>query len=165
MQTAKHTSQLWLAKASSWLREGGHSLVPGQCHITATHTHPWYGYNGLVQRYESVNGTLPNLQGWEVRQKIITNKETHEDPIINGSLQRKEIHTQHRTSLGCYTTLKLHIGDVTLQLTLVSGGSKHYSQVWFLHMFKCFNAIGWWCTWPHTAWTLPGWTAIIIHVH
>ena len=78
-----------------------------------------------------------------MRQKIIPNKETHEDPIINGSLQRKEISNTglHLAAIQCY--IKLHIGDVTLQLTLVSGSSKHYSQVWFLCMFKCFNAIAW----------------------
>ena len=40
----------------------------------------------FVEPYESVNGSLSDLQRGKVREKVITNKETHENPVINGSL-------------------------------------------------------------------------------
>ena len=30
---------------------------------------------------------VPDLQGGEVREKVISNKETHEHPVINGPLR------------------------------------------------------------------------------
>ena len=40
----------------------------------------------LVESDESVNGSFSDLQRRKVREKVITNKETHEHPVINGSL-------------------------------------------------------------------------------
>ena len=40
----------------------------------------------FVEPYESVNSSFSDLQRGKVREKVITNKETHENPVINGSL-------------------------------------------------------------------------------
>ena len=40
----------------------------------------------LVESDESVNGSFSDLQRRKVREKVITDKETHEHPVINGSL-------------------------------------------------------------------------------
>ena len=32
---------------------------------------------------------VPDLQGGEVREKVISNKETHEHPVINGPLRER----------------------------------------------------------------------------
>ena len=40
----------------------------------------------FVEPDKSVNGSLSDLQGGKVREKVITNKETHEHPVIYGSL-------------------------------------------------------------------------------
>ena len=61
-----------------------------------------------------------------MRQEIVANKETHEDPIINGSLQTRQIQTTVRISLGCYRKAKTCVDGVSLQLMLMSGSSKHY---------------------------------------
>ena len=41
----------------------------------------------FVEPDESVNGPLSDLQRGKVREKIIANKETHEHPVIYGSLE------------------------------------------------------------------------------
>ena len=41
----------------------------------------------FVEPNESVNGSLSDLQGGKVRKKVIANKETHEHPVIYGSLE------------------------------------------------------------------------------
>ena len=93
-----------------------------------TYVHsPWYV--GSLYRNESVNGTFPNLQGWEVRQEIVANKEAHKDPIINGSLQRREIQNTAEISLACYTTANDYVLLMSRQSWLVSGGSKQCSQI------------------------------------
>ena len=43
----------------------------------------------FVEPDESVNGSLSDLQGGKVRKKVITDKETHEHPVINGSLEER----------------------------------------------------------------------------
>ena len=44
--------------------------------------------NLFVEPDESVNGPFSDLQGGKVREKVIANKETHEHPVIYGSLER-----------------------------------------------------------------------------
>ena len=44
----------------------------------------------LVESNESVNGSLSDLQGGKVREKVIANKETHEYPVTYGSLEKRE---------------------------------------------------------------------------
>ena len=61
--------------------------------------------NLFVEPDESVDGSLSDLQGGKVREKVITNKETHEHPVIYGSLdgggerererEREVIHHTH----------------------------------------------------------------------
>ena len=41
----------------------------------------------FVEPNESVNGSFSDLQGGKVREKVIANKETHEHPVIYGSLE------------------------------------------------------------------------------
>ena len=41
----------------------------------------------FVEPDQSVNGSLSDLQRGKVREKVITNKETHEHPVIYGSLE------------------------------------------------------------------------------
>ena len=44
----------------------------------------------LIESNESVNGSLSDLQRGKVREKVIANKETHEHPVIYGSLEKRE---------------------------------------------------------------------------
>ena len=44
----------------------------------------------LVESNESVNGSLSDLQGGKVREKVTANKETREHPVIYGSLEKRE---------------------------------------------------------------------------
>ena len=46
--------------------------------------------NLFVEPDESVNGSFSDLQRGKVREKVITNKETHEHPVIYGSLEGGE---------------------------------------------------------------------------
>jgi hypothetical protein len=41
----------------------------------------------FVEPNESVNGSFSDLQRGKVREKVITNKETHKHPVIYGSLE------------------------------------------------------------------------------
>ena len=41
----------------------------------------------FVEPDESVNGSFSDLQRGKVREKVIANKETHENPVIYGSLE------------------------------------------------------------------------------
>ena len=52
------------------------------------YTHMCLGHHLLVEADEPIYGALPDLQGREVREEVIANKETHEDPVINGPLGR-----------------------------------------------------------------------------
>ena len=42
--------------------------------------------NLFVESNESVNGSFSDLQGGKMREKVITNEETHKHPVIYGSL-------------------------------------------------------------------------------
>ena len=163
MRTAKHTSQLWLAKTITIKGRGGIHLHQDNATLQLHTLTPDKGTTVLYKDMSlSMAPSRISRDGRWGRKSFPTKKHMKTQSSI---ALYKERDTQHRTSLSCYTMLKLHIGDFTLQLTLVSGGSKHYAQVWFLRMFKCFNAITWWCTCLHPAWTLPGWTAFSIHAH
>ena len=43
---------------------------------------------------------VPDLQGREVREKVISNKETHKHPVINGSLREGEGETRRGRERG-----------------------------------------------------------------
>ena len=43
----------------------------------------------FVESNESVSGSLSDLQGGKVREKVTANKETHEYPVIYGSLEKR----------------------------------------------------------------------------
>ena len=61
--------------------------------------------NLLVEPDESVNGSLSDLQGRKVREKVITNKETHEHPVIYGSLDGGGRRERERERESNYTTI------------------------------------------------------------
>ena len=50
----------------------------------------------FVEPDESVNGPFSDLQGGKVREKVIANKETHENPVIYGSLEGGREGETHR---------------------------------------------------------------------
>lgn len=52
-------------------------------------------YHILIELDETINGTLPDLKGGQVRQEIIAHKEAHEHPVINGSLYVELISGRH----------------------------------------------------------------------
>lgn len=42
---------------------------------------------GLPDLQQGVDGTFSNFQTWQVGQKVISDKENHEDPIVDGELE------------------------------------------------------------------------------
>ena len=50
-------------------------------------SYPSFVYGVFVETHESVDGIFPDFETRQMRQKIVSDEEAHEDPVVDGALE------------------------------------------------------------------------------